>query len=533
MAPQYKTPGVYIQEPDSFPPSIVGVETAVPCFIGYTEKAVDTDLRSLHLLPRRIASLTEYVQMFGAAYLRKYYLLSDSVGAGRLPESDRNWGWVSLDGVNPYLLAEDSRKSFNLYDSMRLFYANGGGSCYVVSVGDYSGTIEKAALLQGVEVCASFIGPTMVAIPDAVLMSDDDARDLNVAMLRMCRDAGDRMALIDLWGMDKVEGPHWESQVASFRKGLRAAGPESMQFGAAYFPSLVTSIVAPEDIDMASFVTVDADKLATLKLALGQALQVDYPAAGEQVEGTGISTLNDKGKQIYATCVDRIGADTEELALHQLTQALASMVPGFQRLRTAIAATQNVLPPSGAMAGVWAMNDAVRGVWNAPVNTGIAGLVQPALPISGNQQDDLNVPVDGLSINAIRTFQGRGTLIWGARTLDGNSNDWRYIQVRRTMIYVEQSVKQALQTMAFNPNTAQTWATVASMIESFLHNLWAAGGLMGAKPSEAFSVQCGLGSTMTSDDVLNGVMRVQTMVQMVRPAEFMVLTIEQQMLAGA
>jgi len=153
--------------------------------------------------------------------------------------------------------------------------------------------------------------------------------------------------------------------------------------------------------------------------------------------------------------------------------------------------------------------------------------------VNDEQQGELNVPVQGIAVNAIRTFQGRGNLVWGARTLDSLSNDWRYIQVRRTMIFIEQSVKQALESMVFRPNTAQTWVTVTSMIESFLHGVWAAGGLMGSAPEQAYRVQAGLGSTMTPDDVLNGVMRVQIVLQMVHPAEFIELTFKQQMLAGS
>jgi phage tail sheath protein FI len=142
------------------------------------------------------------------------------------------------------------------------------------------------------------------------------------------------------------------------------------------------------------------------------------------------------------------------------------------------------------------------------------------------------MPIDGLAVNAIRSFVGRGTLVWGARTLDGNSNDWRYIQVRRALIYIEQSVELALNKFVFEPNVAQTWVTVSSMISSFLRGVWSAGGLMGATPQEAFTVQCGLGSTMTAQDVLEGRMLVQIMLQMVRPAEFIVLTFKQQMQGG-
>jgi phage tail sheath protein FI len=185
------------------------------------------------------------------------------------------------------------------------------------------------------------------------------------------------------------------------------------------------------------------------------------------------------------------------------------------------------------MAGVYTLNDATRGVWNAPANVGLIAVTAPTIRISNTMQQDLNMPIDGLAINAIRDFIGRGTLVWGARTLDGNSNDWRYIQVRRALIYIEQSVELALNKFVFAPNVAQTWVSVSSMIGSFLRGVWSAGGLMGATPAEAFTVQCGLGSTMTAQDILDGKMIVQIKLQMVHPAEFIVLTFQQQMQGGA
>jgi phage tail sheath protein FI len=181
------------------------------------------------------------------------------------------------------------------------------------------------------------------------------------------------------------------------------------------------------------------------------------------------------------------------------------------------------------MAGVYTRNDANRGVWNAPANVGLVSVIEPTLQISNKMQDGLNMPISGLAINAIRNFAGRGTLVWGARTLDGNSNDWRYIQVRRALIYIDQSVQLAINKFVFEPNVAQTWVTLTSMIGSFLRGVWQAGGLMGASPAEAFTVQCGLGSTMTADDVLQGRMIVQISLSMLRPGEFIVLTFQQQM----
>ncbi|HEX9939009.1 MAG TPA: phage tail sheath C-terminal domain-containing protein [Longimicrobium sp.] len=173
--------------------------------------------------------------------------------------------------------------------------------------------------------------------------------------------------------------------------------------------------------------------------------------------------------------------------------------------------------------------DETRGVWNAPANVSLRSVAGPTVPLDGNQQAELNMPVDGKAVDALREFPGRGTVVWGARTLDGNSPDYRYIQVRRTLIYIEQSIKNALAQFAFAPNTGQTWTSVVSMVSSFLQQLWSQGGLMGATAQEAFSVECGLGSTMTGKDILDGWMIVQITVQMIRPAEFTELTFKQKM----
>jgi phage tail sheath protein FI len=181
------------------------------------------------------------------------------------------------------------------------------------------------------------------------------------------------------------------------------------------------------------------------------------------------------------------------------------------------------------MAGVMTFTDNTRGVWNAPANIALTAVDEPTIKVNDDRQGDLNKPIDGKAINVIRDFIGRGSVVWGARTLDGNSNDHRYVQVRRTLIYIEQSVKAALNQFVFAPNDGKTWVTVVSMVSNFLQDLWARGGLMGATPKEAFSVDCGLGTTMTGRDVLEGYMIVQVSLQMIHPAEFIELTFKQRM----
>jgi len=157
---------------------------------------------------------------------------------------------------------------------------------------------------------------------------------------------------------------------------------------------------------------------------------------------------------------------------------------------------------------------------------------EPAIQLTDEQQDKLNVDVTaGLSVNVIRQFTGRGIRVWGARTLAGNDNEWRYISVRRFYIMVEESVKNATAQFVFEPNDANTWTRVRSMIENFLTMQWKAGALMGTTTAEAYYVHLGLGETMTEVDIWEGRMIVEIGMAAVRPAEFIILQFIQKMLS--
>ena len=174
----------------------------------------------------------------------------------------------------------------------------------------------------------------------------------------------------------------------------------------------------------------------------------------------------------------------------------------------------------------------MNGVWDAPANIAIAAVAGPCVDLNDAEQGGYNLPTSGMAINILRDQPLRGTVVWGARTLDGNSPDYRYIQVRRTLIYVEQSIKAALQPFVFAANDAGTWATVTAMVSAFLTALWQQGGLLGSKASEAFTVQCGLGTTMTAQDIQEGRMIVAVTLSLIHPAEFIDLTFTQTMQAG-
>ena len=192
--------------------------------------------------------------------------------------------------------------------------------------------------------------------------------------------------------------------------------------------------------------------------------------------------------------------------------------------------TVNAIPPSATVAGIYAMVDNSRGVWKAPANVSISSVSGPVTLISNAVQDDLNVDTTaGKSINAIRSFTGKGTLVWGARTLAGNDNEWRYISVRRFYNMVEESVKKASGQFVFEPNDANTWVKIKAMIENFLTLMWRQGALAGAKAEHAFFVKVGLGETMTADDILNGYLNVEIGMAVVRPAEFIILKFSHKM----
>ncbi|TCM86130.1 cadherin-like domain-containing protein [Rhodovulum steppense] len=212
-----------------------------------------------------------------------------------------------------------------------------------------------------------------------------------------------------------------------------------------------------------------------------------------------------------------------------IDKTLRAVVPLYTEVMNEIASYMNAMPPAAALAGIYTMVDNTRGVWKAPANVSMNSVVAPMVNIDHAEQENLNVSTTGKSINAIRPFVGEGTLVWGARTLDGNSLDWRYINVRRTMIMIEESIRLAAKAYVFEPNTSATWVTMRSLIENFLTSVWKQGGLAGAVPDDAFSVHVGLGETMTPVDILEGILRITVLVAVTRPAEFIEITFQQQM----
>lgn len=560
------TPGVYLVEKNAFTSSVVAVPTAVPAFIGYTEKAIKGKT-NLTNKPTRVTSFPEFMELFGGAsyaYSEKhpftqYELLED-------PDSLFQIGEAS--------------NLFYLFSSIRMFYNNGGGNAYIVSVGSYEDQVTPGAFEKGIDLLLKEQEPTMVLAPDLMLLDKADCDKVQQAMLMHCgAKTRSRIALFD------VHEGHMDVRdkdvITGFREGI---GQNNLDFGAAYYPWLNTSIVDAVELDYRNianldvlekillaeaaanfpdeegpvgdgkdwstlgnqakaeadklsgdksnledvkraiaavdpaFRSVDGDTKSALKKAIDNIVKEATSASGEPV--------NDK----YQTAKETIqalsggGVDT-----NTLNATLNTISPTYKAVMKEVRLKINVLPPSGAMAGIYSMNDAMVGVHRSPANVSVASVVSPTVIIGNGEQEDLNMPLNGKAVNAIRSFIGKGVLVWGARTLDGNSQDWRYIGVRRTMIMIEQSIKNAIEAFVFEPNTARTWIKVKTSIDNFLTTTWQAGSLAGATPPEAFETIVGLGTTMTPEDILEGVMRVSVKVAITRPAEFIVITFQQKM----
>ena len=471
---EYKTPGVYIEEIPKLPPSIASVETAIPAFIGYTEKAREKEDDDLLFKGKRISSMLEYEQFFGRADAEKGLIVTFSTNGARTEVKGK---------VDPA-----ARSKFLMYYSLQLFFANGGGPCYIVSTGNYLSTgteVMDSVLRTGLNEVEKIDEVTLIVFPDSINLSDGPTYyALYADAIRQAKKLQDRFVVMDVY--HAADSFDWKADRDLLRNSLGGT-TDDLKYAAVYFPQIRTTIdfqYKRKDSD------TDNDALV-------------------KIEGSSF------------------GGTLEELKAGNNTQ--------YFQAKNAIASMEMMLPASPAVVGVYAQVDNSRGVWKAPANININYAVGPQYAITHEDQEDLNVDAKaGKSINVIRSFPGRGqAIIWGARTLAGNDNEWRYVPVRRFFNMVEESTKNATEQFVFEPNDLNTWTRVKSMIINYLTQQWKAGALQGTTTREAFYVHVGLGETMTYQDVLEGRMIVEIGMAVVRPAEFIILRFMHKMLEEA
>lgn len=475
MVATYKSPGVYIEEIPKFPPSIAAVGTAIPAFIGYTEKAEDKAGNVLTLKPIRISSMIEYETYFGKP--QKEEKITVTIDKKEIKG-------VTVDINAKANLNESDRSVHIMYYALQMFFANGGGACYIISVGPYKNfdtpPLDKAELEKGLQVLSKEDEPTLILFPEAQGLSIAYFQALHNAALMQCADLKDRFVIMDIHGDDiSLSNPDANllTAVGNFRSN--GIGMNHLKYGAAYGPNIET----------------------VLDFAYDQTkIDVTITTNGSAADPVKLDTLQTANNSEY------------ELA------------------KAAIQDYPCKMPPSSAVAGIYASVDNSRGVWKSPANISVNGVIKPTIRFSNTEQDQMNIDVQaGKSINALRAFVGKGTLVWGARTLAGNDNEWRYVSVRRFFNFVEESVKKATEQFVFEPNDANTWVRVQAMIENFLTVHWRQGALQGVKPEHAFYVAVGLGKTMTPQDILEGRLIIEIGMAAVRPAEFIILKFSHKM----
>lgn len=387
---------------------------------------------------------------------------------------------VATDSSGEFILSgiKEPTLKYILYFSVTIFFENGGETCYILSVGTYQTPQQILlrmnpessgfGLQNGLDKLSEVAGPSLIVIPEAVKLEVSDYSLLVQATLLQCHQLGDRFAIFDLY---HVENSHQDLNLNG-----NFFGNCYLSFGSAYYPFIKTMIN--------SYVNTEESN-------------VKVACAGETAD---LGKLKKANTQLYK-CVKK------ELKNRYI-----------------------ILPPGGAVAGVYATTDKNRGVWKSPSNLNLVGVCEPVVNINNHLQNLLSSDSNTtISINSIRTFNDKGTMIWGAHTLDGKDTECRHVSVRRFIIMVKGSLRKSTCWVVFEPNNENTWAKVRLLIQNYLTLKWQEGALAGVTPQQAFFVKCGTGTTMTQQDIVEGRMNIEVGMALLRPAEFIRLRFSHQL----
>ncbi|MFS4473616.1 phage tail sheath family protein [Chryseobacterium sp. T20] len=558
------TPGVSVEEITKLPYSVAYIETAMPAFIGYTELLPVGSNE-----PFIIRSLLEYEQYFGKA-------------------KEENIQLQDVEGKGATIVAPHAQ--FLMYYSLQMYFANGGGPCYIISVGDYtSAQVQLSSLEAGLAKIdhKKIKEPILIIFPDAISLTNESEfySIYNQAIDKAKDETKNRFVILDTYYGNSVIQSDNLTTIESFRNkvnptnhaaayfphlktilnytfdetntpivhtGLQKAGQESTLFYAGEAAALdelkslasaeistgsadayVLADLLGQAIAIAEEVNENADagnKKNALTVAISEAqivLEAIYDGTiddfmipdGSDENAPGFTGEFTDLKTAILGVQDEKG-DADGITLKNLESSNSAL---YNQVKKEIQSLKVVLPPSSAIAGAYGRIDSTRGVWKAPANINISHVIIPTEKISDQEQAALNIDDLGKSINAIRTFTGKGTLIWGARTLEGKDkndegkdNEWKYVHVRRYYNMIRQSVNDALNKFMNEPNIPHTWLRAKTMLENFLNQQWMEGALAGSTPKEAYEVTVkGVEGTT--------IMNVDLKIALVRPAEFIVL----------
>jgi phage tail sheath protein FI len=580
---QYKTPNVYVREESVLPASVAEVATAIPAFIGHTEMTVDAkdDAISLINKPVRITTMDEYEATFGGPYSESIAVdFNPDASEFYIPERDEtalakfflyqsvqhffvNGGgacYVVSTGGYTEIKQENythALSALEQVDEVTLFVMP--ETVTLTAQAHYD--LHNLALSQASSLQDRF---AIIDVRQESILEGNSRTDAAVMRNKVVGDLKYgasyypyvRTSMARSYDEDRVTVPLTDQSVKilhtsysySSLDGKTALSEEGYPLKKNGTPDM-SKPQQPTYVQVTTSVFTDLSGYQVdqngNRVTDGETVQAPYgiftdaDGKNKYLDVEGYETQKDSNVRITTGTGSQkkvqdpllIAAETKDIQvtlaeLNDPNFPYASTAK-YNAVKSVLREYYLILPPSAAVTGCIAKIDAARGVWKAPANVALTQVLEPMVTLDNSQQESLNVDeVAGKSVNAIRTFVGKGTLIWGARTLAGNDLEWRYISVRRLFNMVEESLQKATAFAVFEPNTPITWLKLKTMAENYLRNLWQQGALAGSSESEAFFVQAGLGESMTEQDILEGLMKIKIGLAASRPAEFIELTFQ-------
>jgi phage tail sheath protein FI len=499
MPPNLTFPGVYIEEAESAVHPIVGVATSITAFVGRALRGpVDEAVT--------ITSFGDFQRIFGGVWL------------------ESNLGYAVQD-----------------------FYRNGGSTAIIVRVHKTAAATDTATLTFGSgtdEIILDAAAPgawgsKLSAVIDNEVSDPTDTTLFNLTVT----DAGTKTVESFRNVSYATASPRRYDHVLAGRSSLvRAATPLPTTTLTA-FPATVPATVAGggdgNAVDATVFTggTLRADKHGLYALETADLVNIivipPYTTTGEIDASVMTDTISYAVERRAVMVIDPPAAWTSLANAVSGAGAMAASpnaavyFPQVQEADPLRGGQLATIAPSGSIAGVMARTDAARGVWKAPagLEATVAGAQGMSIPLTDLEIGELNP----LGVNCLRNSPGAGTTVWGARTRNGNdrlADQWKYLPVRRTALFIEESLYRGTQWVVFEPNDAPLWAAIRLNVGAFMSTLFRQGAFAGTTPRDAFFVKCDA-ETTTSTDIDNGIVNIVVGFAPLKPAEFVVIVLEQ------
>ncbi len=521
--PEYLTPGVYMEEFEIGARPIEGASTSTAGFLGGTE-------RGPTIPPKLVTSLTQFMRIYGE-YIENSHLAYAVDGFFANGGQRCYIGRIVHQNAKPASWTKDSI-------SFEAVGEGGWGKRVGIRISDASSDPGNNQHEEGKKVfklTVAYWKPENLPTSDELKIPDDDQKD--PALMRLMEKA--IYEVFDELSEDKNSPDYYMKKLGDplktvsnliFIKNNSSGRPANNEN--AFFDFLTDGGEDGDENLIRDDIRGDPKALPGQKRGLTAFNEIDdisivyvpdihFVQAGKDALLDDILTHCETLKDRFAIIdIKKDETNIGGLMISRPSKYGALYYPWI-KIYDPLTKKQAIMPPGGYIAGIYARNDTERGVHKAPANEIVRGAVDLEFNITKQEQGILNPR----GINVIRSFPGRGILVWGARTCIVDPL-WKYINVRRLFIFIEKSVERGTQWVVFEPNNEKLWARVRATITQFLTTVWKDGALMGTKPDEAFFVKCDR-TTMTQDDIDNGRLICIIGIAPVKPAEFVIFRIAQ------